>query len=70
MIKRLIETLKTLRLYFVMCRFLPYLILILTFIGCLVALNFMMDKNIIGYIITLISISILGVIYNKLKTYT
>ena len=70
MIKRLIGRIKTLRLYFVMCRVLPYIILILVFIGCLVALNFMMDKNIIGYTITLISISILGLIYNKLKTYT
>jgi cadmium resistance protein CadD (predicted permease) len=50
MIKRLIEKLKTLRLYFVICRFLPYLILILIFLSCLIALNFMMDKNIFGYV--------------------
>jgi hypothetical protein len=69
MIKTWIEKMKTLRLYFVICRFLPYLILILTFFSCLISLNFMMDKNIFGYVCMLLLISILGIIFNKSKTY-
>lgn len=59
MIKRLIEKLKRIRLYFVMCSVLPYLIYIFIIFGCLTALNFVMDKNVLGFIITIISITIL-----------